>query len=140
MEIVANALQTVPVNQDVLFTGTSVRGNASIMHREGSGIVTVRGLMNGQCRARFRAVFGANIAVPTGETAGPVELAIAINGEGVPTSRMISTPIDVENYNNVSADIYIDVPIGCCTQLSVQNVGTIPVNVQNANFIVERVA
>lgn len=140
MEIVANAIQTVPVNQDVLFTGTSVRGNASIMHREGSGIVTVRGLMNGQCRARFRAVFGANIAVPTGETAGPVELAIAINGEGVPTSRMISTPIDIENYNNVSADIYIDVPIGCCTQLSVQNVGTIPVNVQNANFIVERVA
>lgn len=140
MEIVANAIQTVPVNQDVLFTGTSVRGNASIMHREGSGIVTVRGLMNGQCRARFRAVFGANIAVPTGETAGPVELAIAINGEGVPTSRMISTPIDVENYNNVSADIYIDVPIGCCTQLSVQNVGTIPVSVQNANFIVERVA
>lgn len=140
MEIVANAIQTVPVNQDVLFTGTSVRGNASIMHREGSGIVTVRGLMNGQCRARFRAVFGANVAVPTGETAGPVELAIAINGEGVPTSRMISTPIDVENYNNVSADIYIDVPIGCCTQLSVQNVGTIPVNVQNANFIVERVA
>jgi len=140
MEIVANAIQTVPVNQDVLFTGTSVRGNASIMHREGSGIVTVRGLLNGQCRARFRAVFGANIAVPTGETVGPVELAIAINGEGVPTSRMISTPIDVENYNNVSADIYIDVPIGCCTQLSVQNVGTIPVNVQNANFIVERVA
>ena len=140
MEIVANAIQTVPVNQDVLFTGTSVRGNASIMHREGSGIVTVRGLINGQCRARFRAVFGANIAVPTGETVGPVELSIAINGEGVPTSRMISTPIDVENYNNVSADIYIDVPIGCCTQLSVQNVGTIPVSVQNANFIVERVA
>ena len=140
MEIVANAIQTVPVHQDDLFTGTSVRGNASIMHREGSGIVTVRGLINGQCRARFRAVFGANIAVPTGETVGPVELSIAINGEGVPTSRMISTPIDVENYNNVSADIYIDVPIGCCTQLSVQNVGTIPVSVQNANFIVERVA
>ena len=140
MEIVANAIQTVAVNQDVLFTGVSVRGNASVMHREGSGLVTVRGLANGQCRARFRAVFGANIAVPTGETVGPVELAIAINGEGVPTSRMISTPLDVENYNNVSADIYVDVPIGCCTQLSVQNVGTIPVNVQNANFIVERVA
>ena len=140
MEIVANAAQTVAVNQDVLFTGTSVRGNASVMHREGSGIVTVRGLANGQCRARFRAVFGANIAVPTGETVGPVELAIAINGEGVPTSLMISTPLDVENYNNVSADLYIDVPIGCCTQITVQNTGTIPVSVQNANFIVERVA
>ncbi len=140
MEIVANAIQTVPVNQDVLFTDVSVRGNGSTIWRVGSGIVTLRGLSNGQCRARFRAVFGANIAVPTGETVGPIELAIAINGEGVPTSRMISTPLDVENYNNVSADIYIDVPIGCCSQLSVQNVGTIPVNVQNANFIVERVA
>ena len=53
---------------------------------------------------------------------------------------MISTPAAVDEYNNVSADIYIDVPIGCCTSLSVKNVGAIPVNVQNANFIVERVA
>ena len=140
MEIVANAVQTVAVNQDVLFTGISVSGNASTIHRVGSGIVTLRGLSNGQRRARFRAVFGANIAVPTGETAGPVELTIAINGEGVPTSRMVSTPIDVGDYNNVSTDIYVDVPIGCCTQLTVQNTGTIPVSVQNANFIVERVA
>ena len=53
---------------------------------------------------------------------------------------MVSTPLDVDNYNNVSADIFIDVPIGCCTQLSIKNTGTIPVNVQNANMIVERVA
>lgn len=140
MEIVANAIQTVAVNQDVLFNAVSVRGCPSILHREGSGLVTLRGLVNGQCRARFRVSFGANIAVPTGETVGPIELTIAINGEGVPSSRMASTPLDVENYNNVSADIFIDVPIGCCTQLSITNTGTIPVNVQNANMIVERVA
>lgn len=140
MEIVANAIQTVAVNQDVLFTNTSVRGCPSILHREGSGIVTLRGLANGQCRARFRVSFGANIAVPESETVGPVELTIAINGEGIPSSRMVSTPLDVDNYNNVSADIFIDVPIGCCTQLSIKNTGTIPVNVQNTNMIVERVA
>lgn len=140
MEIVANAIQTVAVNQDVLFTNTSVRGCPSILHREGSGIVTLRGLANGQCRARFRVSFGANIAVSESETVGPVELTIAINGEGIPSSRMVSTPLDVDNYNNVSADIFIDVPIGCCTQLSIKNTGTIPVNVQNANMIVERVA
>ena len=140
MEIVANAIQTVAVNQDVLFTNTSVRGCPSILHREGSGIVTLRGLANGQCRARFRVSFGANIAVPESETVSPVELTIAINGEGIPSSRMVSTPLDVDNYNNISADIFIDVPIGCCTQLSIKNTGTIPVNVQNANMIVERVA
>ncbi len=136
MEIVANAIQTVAVNQDVLFNAVSVAGCPSIIHRQGSGIVTLRGLARNQSRARFRVSFGANIAVPTGETVGPVELTIAINGEGIPSSRMVSTPTAVDAYNNVSADIFIDVPIGCCTQLSIENTGTIPVSVQNANMIV----
>jgi hypothetical protein len=53
---------------------------------------------------------------------------------------MISTPAAVEEFNNVGASLYIDVPIGCCSQISVENTGTIPVSVQNANFIIERVA
>ena len=140
MEITANAVQTVTVNQAVLFTETAVPGNASMIHREGSGLVGLRGLPNGQYRARFLVEFSANVAVPTGETVGPVTLAIAINGEGVGTSSMISTPAAVEEYNNVSTSIYIDVPIGCCSQVSVENTGDIPVSVQNANLIVERVA
>jgi len=84
--------------------------------------------------------FGANIAVPTGETVGPVSLALAINGEGVPTSSMIETPAAVEEFSNVYSSIFIDVPNGCCTQVSVENIGTIPAAVQNANLIVERVA
>ena len=139
MEITANALQTVAVDQNVLFTETAVRGNGSIMHREGSGIVTLRALTT-QCRARFKVSFGANIAVPTGETVGPVSLALAINGEGVPTSSMIETPVAVEEFSNVYSSLFIDVPNGCCTQISVENIGTIPVQVQNANLIVERVA
>lgn len=140
MEIVANAIQAVPANQDVLFTNVSVSGSPSILWREGSGLVTLRGLPNGQCRARFRASFGANVAVEETETVEPISLSISINGEPVPTSRMISTPAAVDEYNNVSADIYIDVPIGCCTQLSIENTSAITINVQNANFIVERVA
>ena len=47
MEIVANAIQAVPANQDVLFTNVSVSGSPSILWREGSGLVTLRGLPNG---------------------------------------------------------------------------------------------
>lgn len=140
MEITANAVQTVPVNQAVIFTSTAVPGNPSMLHREGSGLVGLRGLPNGQRRARFLVTFGANIAVPTGETPGPISLAITINGEPVQTSNMISTPADVSVYNNVGSNLYIDVPIGCCNQISVENTGSIPVLVQNANLIVERVA
>jgi hypothetical protein len=53
---------------------------------------------------------------------------------------MISTPAAVDQYNNVSASLYVDVPIGCCSQISVENTSTIPVSVQNANLIIERVA
>ena len=38
-EYTANAIQTVAVNQDILFTDDPVRGNNSIMHREGSGLL-----------------------------------------------------------------------------------------------------
>ena len=139
MELTANAIQTVPANGNVIFTDTVVCGNCSIMHREGSGLVTLRGLTN-QCRARFRVSFGGNIALPTGGTVGPISLAIAINGEPVATTTMISTPAAVEEFNNVFSAIFIDVPKGCWSQISVRNTSDQPVNVQNANLIVERVA
>ena len=139
MEITANAIQTVATNQAVIFTETAIGGNYSLVHREGSGLVGLRGLPNGQSRARFLIEFGANIAVPTGEN-GPISLAIAINGEPVLTSNMISSPAAAEEYNNVSSSLYVDVPIGCCSQISVENTSAIPILVQNANLIAERVA
>ena len=137
MEIIANAVQTVPANQNVYFTDTVVSGNYSIGHREDSGLVTLRGVTN-QCRARFKVSFGGNIAVPTGETVGPISLAIAINGEPVKTSTMTVTPAAVEQFFNISSATYIDVANSCCLNISVQNISTIPVEVENANLIVER--
>lgn len=137
MEIIANAVQTVPANQNVYFTDTVVSGNYSIGHRDDSGLVTLRGVTN-QCRARFKVSFGGNIAVPTGETVGPISLAIAINGEPVRVSTMTVTPAAVEQFFNVSGAVYIDVANNCCLNVSVQNISTIPVEVENANLIVER--
>jgi hypothetical protein len=114
MEITANAIQTVAANGNVLFTDTITTGNCSIVHREGSGLVTLRGLTD-QCRARFRVSFGGNIAIPTGGTVDPISLAIAINGEPVATTTMISTPAAVEEYNNVFSAIFLDIPRGCCS-------------------------
>lgn len=139
MEITANAIQTVTASNNVLFTATPIPGNCSIIHREGSGLVTLRGLTQ-QCRARFRVSFNGNIAVPTGQTVGPISLAIAAGGEPIASNIMTATPAAVEQYFNISSTVFIDVPAGCCTQISIQNDSTIPVNIQNANLIVERVA
>lgn len=139
MEITANALQNVAVNAPVIFTETAVNGNCSILHREGSGLVGLRGLTN-QYRARFRVTFGANIALPADATVGPISLAIAVNGEPIGPATMISTPAAVEEFSNVGRVLFLDVAAGCCAQVSVENTSTTPINVQNANLIIERVA
>lgn len=139
MEIIANALQTVPANQNVYFTDTVVCGGPSMTHRDDSGLVTLRGLTN-QCRARFRVAFGGNIAVPAGGTVGPISLAIAIDGEAVQATTMIVTPAAVEEFFNVFSAVFVDVPRGCCVTVSVRNTSTQAIEVQNANLIVERVA
>ena len=139
MELTANAIQTLAPGINVYFTDTVVAGNCSIIHRDNSGLVTLRG-MTDQCRARYRVSFGGNIAIPTTGTVGPISLAIAINGEPVVTTTMISTPAAVDEYHNVFSAVFLDIPKGCCSQISVRNISDQPVEVQNANLIVERVA
>lgn len=139
MELISNAIQTVASNQNVLFTDTVVKGNCSIVHRDGSGLVTLRGITD-QCRARYRVSFGGNVAIPADGTVGPISLALAINGEAVAATTMISTPAAVEEFNNVFSAVFLDVPRGCCFQVSVTNLTEDPIEVQNANLIVERVA
>lgn len=136
-EFTYTAQQTVAQNGNVLFNETAVSGSNCIKHREGSGIITLRGLTN-QCRARFFVDFSANIAVPTGGTAGAISLAIAISGEPVLSSQMISTPAAVDQFNNVSAGIYVDVPAHCCVNIAVENTSTQAIEVANANLIVNR--
>lgn len=139
MEITANALQTVGAAQNVLFTETPVCGSYSIIHREGSGLVTLRGMTN-QCRARFKAFFSGNIAIPTGGTVEPISLAITINGEPVASTTMIVTPAAVEEFSNIASAVYLDVPAACCVTVSVRNISTQAIEIQNANLIIERVA
>lgn len=139
MELTANALQTVGTFRDLLFTDTAVPGNCSMMHREGSGLVTLRGITN-QCRARFRVSFGANVAIPTGGTVAPITVEISVNGEPLAETTMISTPAAVEEFNNISRVLFLNVPSGCCTQISVKNTTDADIVFQNASLIVERVA
>lgn len=45
---------TVAAGQDLPLTETAAKAPACIVHRAGSGIVTLRGLTSGQCRALWR--------------------------------------------------------------------------------------
>lgn len=138
-EYTAVALQTVAAGADVALTETSVNGSNCITHREGSGIVKLRGITN-QCRARFLVSYSGNIQIPTGGTVGEISLALAVDGEPLQSARMIVTPAAVENFFNISSQAYIDVPRGCCSTVAVQNTSTQAIEVQNSNLIAVREA
>lgn len=82
-EYTANARQTIEAGQNLLFTDAPIPGcRQGIIHREGSGIITLRGQVN-NCSgfARYKVSFGANIAIPEGGAASmPLSLALAIDG------------------------------------------------------------
>ena len=139
MEITAIALQTVEAGQDVAFTETAVNGTNCIVHRQGSGIIKLRGITN-QCRARYLVGYSGNIQIPTGGTVDAISLAISVDGEPLQSTRMIVTPAAVENLFNVSAQAYIDVQRGCCITVSVENTSAQTIQVQNSNLIATREA
>lgn len=138
-EFTASNIQTVAAGQNVPLTETAVSSKPCIVHREGSGLVTLRGLTN-QNRARFKVAFGGNIAIPTGGTAEAITAAIAINGEALASATATVTPAAVENYFNIYVSAIVEVPRGCCLTVGMRNTSTQAVNFANSNLTVERVA
>jgi hypothetical protein len=153
-EFTNNAFQIVNANQPVTLNTIIGCNKGYVYHRNGSGIVTLRGCTP-NCFARYQVTFNGNIAVPSTGTAGPIAVAIALDGEPILTSRAIVTPAAVatdppttENFFNVTSTAIINVPKGCCFNISVENVseGATPTDVppqilvQNANLTVARIA
>lgn len=144
-EYTYNEIQTVQPGASALLNTTIGCNKGYVIHRPGSGILTLRGIVNNPCArfARYRVSFDGNIAVPEGGTAGEIELALAIGGEIVPTSIATATPTVADAYWNVNGFAIIDVPVGCCYTVAVENASTTAdaaVNVRNLNVEVTRLA
>lgn len=142
-EYTNNAQQTVNPGETVEFAVTSVPCNRGFVnHVPGEGTFSLSGwLPNDYCcpcqrakAASYLVDFHANIAVPTGETVGPISLAITVDGATVPASQMISTPAAVEEFNNVAVSKEVPVWRNCCQTVAVRNTSPIPVLVQNASI------
>lgn len=132
-------VQQIAANANAVFAETPVQAKGCVVHREGSGVITLRGLTN-QCFARYLVVFGGNIAIPTGGTVGEISVAIAVNGEALGSATATVTPAAVENFFNVSAFAYIEVPRGCCVTIGVKNINAQTIEMSNANLAVTRVS
>lgn len=150
-EFTYNPIQLVQPNQPVILNDSIRCPKGYVYHRNESGIVTLRGIVNNACGcfARYQVTFNGNIAVPEGTTVGEIGVALSLDGEPILTSRAVVTPAAVDEYFNVTSTAIITVPRGCCFNVSVENVSesatpaTTPapaINVQNANMTVTRIA
>lgn len=138
-EYVNAGIVSVPAGQNVPMVSAAACGKPCIVHREGSGLVTLRGLTQ-QCKARFKVSFGANIAVPTGGTVGAITTALAVNGEALNGATATVTPAAVENYFNVYISAIVEVPRGCCVTVAAKNISAETVNFANSNLTIDRVS
>lgn len=149
-EFTNNAIQTVSYGQNVLLNTTIGCNKGYVIHRDGSGLITLRGIVNNPYStfARYQVTFNGNIAVPEDGTAGPISVAISIDGEPLQTSKAIVTPTAVDAYFNVTSTAIITVPRCCCNTISVENTSDpatptaagSQINVQNANLVISRIA
>ena len=158
-EFTYNPVQLVQPNQPVVLNTSIGCPHGYVLHRNESGIVTLRGVVNNPCGnfARYQVTFNGNIAIPDGGTApAPISIALAIDGEPILTSRAIVTPAATatepptqENFFDVTSTAIITVPKCCCFNVSVENTSesatpaTTPapaILVQNANLTVTRIA
>lgn len=130
---------TVAAGQNVPLTETAVNSKPCIVHREGAGVVTLRGLTN-QCRALYKVTYGGNIAIPTGGAVGAITAALAVNGEALTSATATVTPAAVENYFNIYVSAQVCVPKGCCLTVAMKNTSTQAVSFANSNLTVERIA
>ena len=138
-EFTNSNIVSVASGQNVPLTETAVNSKPCIVHREGSGLVTLRGLTN-QCKAVFKISYGGNIAIPTGGTVEAITAALSINGEALASATATVTPAAVDNYFNIYVSAQVCVPKGCCVTVGMRNTSTQAVNFANSNLTVERVA
>ena len=144
----ANDIQSVNLNNPVIFTASIPCSKGYVYHEDETGIFILKGITT-NCFARYQVTYNGNIAVPDGGTVGPIAIAITVNGEPRLTSRAIITPAAVDQYGNVTSTALITVPRGCCFNLAVEYVNgsddpaitpTPNIEVQNSNLVINRVA
>ena len=150
-EYAYNPIQSVALNNPLVFESTIPCNKGYIFHEDGDGIFILRGITANQCNcfARYQITYNGNIAVPEAGELTPIGLVISINGEGRPSSKAIFTPAAVDEYGNVTCTCIVTIPRGCCFSMAVRYVSSVNdetvtptpvINVQNSNLVINRVA
>jgi len=137
-----NAFISTPVvvaaDSSIPFAGSRARTNNScacnggwLLHQDGSGIFTI------SRPGRYLVQFGATV---TAEVAGPVSVALRLNGENIPGAVMGETIDAADDEASISRAVIVDVPCYATFTLSAVNVGADDITINSASLLIARLS
>lgn len=130
------AAQTLTPGQSLIFDNVIVKSGCAECHRANTASIKF-------CARNARAIYEVHFSgnVTNGTAAAPVQLSLALSGDVLPGTTMISTPSAANAVNNVSAIAVVR--NNCCDydRITVTNTGTTDVTVNpGAMILAKRVA
>lgn len=140
--------QIIPAGGSVTFDLAPVPCNLGVIfHRLGSGLFRLASPQAMGCRCRrqccsgnflsanYPVEFHGNIGLAEGGTAGPLSLAIYVDGEEDVSSEMIAQGTAEGDFTNVGTSVIVQVPCICrCSSVSVRNISDQDISLNNGTI------
>lgn len=133
-----NPTQTVESGANILFNGTNVRTSSC---KSCQGWLNFNSLNSGIFEITkpgiYEIHFNANVS-PT--VAGPITVNITNAGENIIGGEMQTPGTTVDTFENIAAEILVQVPCNCCDVFTVKNNTDNPVVFNNPSLTIERLS
>ena len=136
--ISTNPAQVVNAGANVLFDGTNVRTNSCKPCQGWLNFSTLNsGIFEITKAGIYEIHFNANVS-PT--VAGQITVNITNAGENIIGGEMQTPGTTVDTFENIAAEILVQVPCNCCDIFTVKNNSDNPVVFNNPSFTIEKLA
>lgn len=133
-----NPVQTVNAGANVLFDGTNVRTNSCKPCQGWLNFSTLNsGIFEITKAGIYEIHFNANVS-PT--VAGQITVNITNAGENIIGGEMQTPGTTVDTFENIAAEILVQVPCNCCDIFTVKNTTENPVVFNNPSLTIEKLA
>lgn len=133
-----NPAQTVNAGANVLFDGTNVRTGSCKPCQGWLNFSTLNsGIFEITKAGIYEIHFNANVS-PT--VAGQITVNLTNAGENIIGGEMQTAGTTVGTFENIAAEILVQVPCNCCDIFTVKNNSENPVVFNNPSLTIERLA
>lgn len=129
---IVEAGATIPFTSSRARTNSSCAWNGGwLLHQDGSGIFTINR------PGRYLVEFGATV---TSTVAGPVSVALRLNGENIPGAVM-GEPIAVAaNEASISRAVIVEAPCNATFVVGAANIGDAAITINSASMLIARLS